>query len=313
MDRSGARIRFAMSGYALIDLAAILPFYLAILFPGFVDLRMLRLFRLLRLLKLIRYSPALSTLSRAVASERRALLACLLIMACLLMMSATAMYHVERTAQPEVFGSIPQAMWWAMAALTTVGFGDVVPITAAGKILGALVMMFGVGIFALPIGVMAHGFANEIHRHDFVVTWGMVAQLPLFRHLDPATIGYFARQFRARTVPAGAYVLREGRFGECMYFIASGEVEVSRENQRVHLDEGDYFGELALLDHHQRTATVKALTHCRLLELEIHDFNDLLQSDTALRDELLKVAEQRRSMIYSTDGTSPLGMGEAER
>ena len=155
----------------IIDLLAILPFYLYLLVPfDLRALRVLRLFRLFRLLKLLRYSPALLTLKRVVAREYRALLGALLLMMMLMLFSAAIIYFLEREAQPDKFGSIPAAAWWALATLTTIGYGDIVPITPWGKVFGGIVMLFGLGMFALPIAILATGFSQESARHEFVVT-----------------------------------------------------------------------------------------------------------------------------------------------
>ncbi len=288
----GARLRFAASPYALIDLIAILPFYLVLLLPS-ADLRILRVFRLLRLLKLTRYSPALATLWRVLVDERRALAAALLIMLGLMLLSATAMYHAERAVQPEVFGSIPAAMWWALATLTTVGYGDVVPLTDYGRLIGGLVMILGLAMFALPIGIVASGFASEIHRRDFVVTWGMVARVPLFAKLDALSVSRITNLLRARLVPPGTVIMRRGEAAEAMYFIASGEVEVDVPSKPVRLSDGDFFGEIALLRRTARMATVRAVTRCRLLVLESDAFNELIEADGDLREAITAVAEER--------------------
>ena len=107
----------------------------------------------------------------------------LLIMVILLILSSTAIYYVEHGVQPEKFGSIPAAMWWAIATLTTVGYGDAVPLTHLGRVIGGLVMILGLAMFALPVGIIASGFSTEIHRRDFIVTWGMVARVPIFAKL----------------------------------------------------------------------------------------------------------------------------------
>ncbi len=129
-----ARLRFALRPIMLIDLFAFLPFYLQWFVP--LDLRVLRVLRLFRLLKLVRYSPALQTLGRVIADEYRALLGALLVMLVLLLFASTAIYFLEREAQPDKFGSIPAAAWWALSTLTTVGYGDVVPVTPWGKVVG---------------------------------------------------------------------------------------------------------------------------------------------------------------------------------
>ena len=290
------RLSYACSPFALIDLLAILPFYLALLFPV-LDLRLLRIFRLLRLLKLARYSPALATLARVVVDERRALAAALLIMLGLLMLAATIIYHVERQAQPEVFSSIPAAMWWALATLTTVGYGDVVPVTDLGRVIGGLVMIFGLAMFALPIGIIASGFSTEIHRRDFVVTWGLVARVPLFAKLDALSVSRITNRLRAQVLPPNSVVFRKGDSSDAMYFIASGTVEVDVEPQAVRLEEGDFFGETALLQKGLRSATVRTLTRCRLLVLSDTDFHELMSADGDFRQAVNAVAEDRLAQL----------------
>ncbi len=161
-DRSPVigRIKYMLSPLALVDLIAILPFYLS--FYVALDLRFLRCLRLLRLFKLARYSPALGALLDVIQKEAAALLAALVVLLILLVMSAVGIYMVESEIQPEAFGSIPGAMWWAIATLTTVGYGDVVPITNAGKVLGGIIGLLGIGMIALPAAIMASGFAENI-------------------------------------------------------------------------------------------------------------------------------------------------------
>lgn len=158
------RLRFALSPMAFVDLVAILPFYL--IFLG-LDLRFARSFRLLRLFrvaKLGRYVVALSSIHRAIASRREELVITILVIALLLVGAAALMYFVEREAQPDAFSSIPAAMWWAVATLTTVGYGDVYPITALGRLLGAIIAILGVGLFALPAGIISSAFLDEVQR-----------------------------------------------------------------------------------------------------------------------------------------------------
>ncbi len=299
------RLRYACSPFAIIDLLAILPFYLSLLFP-MIDLRVLRVFRLLRLLKLMRYSPALATLARVLVDERRALGAALLIMLGLLMLWAVAMYHAERHAQPEVFGSIPAAMWWALATLTTVGYGDVVPVTEIGRFIGGIVMIFGLAMFALPIGIIASGFSSEIRRRDFVVTWGMVAHVPLFAKLDALSVSRITSLLRARAIQADTVIFRQGDPSDAMFFIASGEVQIDVRPEPVRLKEGDFFGETALLRKEPRVDTAHALTRCRLLVLEESDFHDVMASDGDFRQAITAVAEERLARIdgLSTNGKS---------
>ncbi len=154
------RLRYALSIHGLIDLAAILPFYLAIFISA--DLRFLRALRLIRILKLTRYSPALGLLLRALKREQQAISAALFLMGIALLVAACGIYACERTAQPDDFGSIPAAIWWAVATLTTVGYGDVIPVTIGGKMFGTCVMLIGVVMVALPTGILASTFADEL-------------------------------------------------------------------------------------------------------------------------------------------------------
>lgn len=172
IDREGAkdrspilgRIRYMLTPLALVDLIAILPFYLS--FYVKIDLRFLRGLRLLRLFKLSRYSPALSALLDVIRKESAALLAAIFVLLILLMISAGGIYVLENEIQPETFGSIPSAMWWAIVTLTTLGYGDVVPVTTGGKIFGGLIGLLGIGMIALPAAIMASGFADNIHARQ---------------------------------------------------------------------------------------------------------------------------------------------------
>jgi voltage-gated potassium channel len=245
-----ARAKFAARPLMVIDLLAILPFYLSFLIG--IDLRILRILRLFRFLKLARYSPALVALGRVFANERRALFGALLVMLALLLFASSGIFFLERHAQPEVFGSIPSAAWWALATLTTVGYGDVVPVTAMGRVFGGLIMIFGLGMFALPIGIIATGFSHEANRREFVITWGMVARVPLFSQLEVAVVAQIGALLHSRSFQAGEVIMRVGDDADAMFFIASGEVAVDTDEGQVRLGEGDFFGEMALLYRRQR-------------------------------------------------------------
>lgn len=158
-----ARARWAVSWYGLIDLLAIVPFYIPMLIP--IDLRVLRLFRLFRLARLFkmgRYSRAFRTFALVLRTKREELVIAVVAVLILLLITSSLMYFVENEAQPDVFTSIPAAMWWGAAALTTVGYGDVYPITALGKVLGVVSAILGIGLFALPAGILASGFTDAL-------------------------------------------------------------------------------------------------------------------------------------------------------
>ena len=159
------RARFALTPLALVDLIAILPFYLPMILPFDLRfIRILRLVRLLRLLKMGRYLESMRTLGRVFTSKKEELIIAISIVSILLVLASSVMYFLEYEAQPEAFSSIPAAMWWGVATLTTVGYGDVYPVTPLGKVLGGIIAITGIGIFALPAGILASGFAEEIQE-----------------------------------------------------------------------------------------------------------------------------------------------------
>jgi len=163
------RLRFAVTPLAMIDLLAILPFYLEIILPAakIVDLRALRalrLFRVFRLFKLSRYVEAMQLLGKVLRAKKEELYVTLFILLILLVISASLMYFIENQAQPDVFSSILDAIWWSVVTLTTVGYGDVYPITPIGKLLGAIIALLGIGFFALPTGILSSGLIEELRR-----------------------------------------------------------------------------------------------------------------------------------------------------
>lgn len=156
-----ARFKYLISPMAIIDLVAILPFALSFFS---IDLRFLRIIRLVRILKLTRYNSAMNSLMEVIRKEGRAFFSVVLVLIIILIISSSGIYLIEHKAQPETFGSIPQAMWWAMVTLATVGFGDAVPITPLGKLFGGIIMLVGIGVVALPAGILASAFSAHLHK-----------------------------------------------------------------------------------------------------------------------------------------------------
>ncbi len=156
------RLRFALTPGSLIDLISILPFYLSLAELDLRILWMLRFLRLFRLLKLTRYSVAISLLGGTIHSRRAELLATGLLMFLVLIIASTLMFFAEHEAQPDKFPDIPTAMWWAVITLTTIGYGDVFPVTAIGKVIGGFIAIVGIGFVALPTGIISVGFVEEL-------------------------------------------------------------------------------------------------------------------------------------------------------
>lgn len=158
------RVRYLLTPMALIDLLAMVPTLLPELGVDLRSLRVLRLLRMLTILRLGRYSTGMQLMGRVVWTRRGELGALLLIVVVLLLCAATIMYFLEHDAQPRIFASIPHSLWWAIVTLTTVGYGDAVPVTLAGKLVGGLVALLGVGVVAMPAGILASGLNDELAR-----------------------------------------------------------------------------------------------------------------------------------------------------
>jgi voltage-gated potassium channel len=160
-----SRLRYAVSGMAIIDLASILPFYLPMIIP--VDLRILRLLRLARLawvFRLGRHSSALATVGRVLRKSAPALASSIFVIGLLIVISAVIEYHVESAANPDAFESAFSALWWAVTTITTVGYGDVFPVTGVGKVIASAIALLGVALVAIPTGIISAGFMSEIGR-----------------------------------------------------------------------------------------------------------------------------------------------------
>lgn len=308
-DRAGryehpviGRLRYAATPAALIDLVAILPFYLELMGVG--SLVFLRVLRLARLLKLTRYSPALATLQIVITNERRSLLSALLIVVVILVMSAGLMHLAEAAAQPAVFGTLPDALWWAAITLTTVGYGDAVPVTGLGRLVAGVTALCGIGVLAVPTAILGAGFARELQKQDFVGKASMVVRVPAFRHLAPPQLAEVTTLLQPRILPPRYTILRRGEQPEAMYFIDQGRVLLREPSRRLVLGPGEFFGEVALLEGRPRAATAVTLTQCRLLELSGHDFFRLIGGDDSLREAILAEA-QRHAAPPPAEGAEP--------
>jgi len=296
-----SRLKYALSPAGIVDLVAVLPFWFAFVLPD--DLRLLLVLRIVRFFKFARYSPAMRSLLDVLYRERRALFGCLVITMGSALVAAALMHLAEGKVQPDKLGTIPDALWWAIVTVGTIGYGDVVPITVLGKLIATGTIFLGLIMMALPVGIIATAFADQIHRRDFIVTWGMIARVPLFAELDAGAISDIMGLLRAQVAEAGETIVRTGDPAHSMYFIAAGEVEVALKKERLRLGVGHFFGEVAVLRRARRSATATALTRTNLLVLSAQDLHALMQRDPRIAARIKDVVEKR----VGHDVVSPKG------
>jgi voltage-gated potassium channel len=298
---------FSLSGF--VDLLSILPVPIALLCG--LPPQTAWLFAALWVLRLGQDSPGFAQLGRVFVLEAKPLASVLALFLIVLFLASAAMHVIEREAQPLAFGTMPAALWWAVVTLTTTGYGDEVPHTALGHLLGSAVMICGIATFGLWTGILATGFANESRRRNFIETWDLVSKVPFFQSLDPTAITEITHMLRRVEVPERTAVIRRGRVGDCMYFIAAGEVEVDVVPTPVRLGVGAFFGEMALLGDSIRSANVATTKPSTLLILDLADFRKLM----AHYSELARIIDAegkrrqsenlRRREVHSRGGAMP--------
>ena len=250
--------------------------------------------RFVRLLKLARYVPALATIGRVAAAQRRTLFACIIILAGMLSATVAVILAVEGHAQPERLGDMPKVMWWVASMSAKIGVGEFAPVTALGRIVSVAIVMLGFFCFALAVTIIGLGIYEEIRRREADITIAMVARVPLFANLDATSITDLVNILKWRTVPAATTIVRKGERGDAMYLIASGIVEVSTGLAVVHLIEGDYFGEMELLSPEPRSATVTTVCSTDLLVLNADALLRLIDRIPAIKDQVETVTRERR-------------------
>ncbi len=289
------RWNYLKSPAGLVHILAILPIPLGFLLG--LPWATTYLLGSLWILKLTKFVPGFSLLGRVIALEARPLGSVLIIFLIVLVFASVALFVLEKDAQPQKFGSLPLSLWWAVTTLTTTGYGDAVPESFLGRLVAGFVMICGLGVFGLWTGILANGFAAEHRRRDFIRNWQLVLRVPLFSGLDPTAAIELARMLRRIDVMEKTMVVKKGRPGDCMYFIAEGEVEVRIEPRPVRLGAGEFFGEIALLDGRPRMANVVTTRPSTLLVLEVADF----QSFTAAHPEIAEQVEREAAKRTSID------------
>ncbi|MGI9365798.1 MAG: cyclic nucleotide-gated ion channel [Rhizobiaceae bacterium] len=287
-----ARLSHACSPLMVADFLALSPVFLHWLLDA--EHSVLHAMFMFRFCRLTRYVSVLATITDVIVAEWRKLAGSALLFVALLLFSGFAMHLAEGDIQPSLLGNVPQAIWWAIVTLSTVGYGDVVPVTVTGRIIAGLTMVLGLVFFALPVGIISSSFQEKLRRRDFVVGFAMVAKVPLFANLDLASVSKLVDLLKARRVSAGQTIFNQGDEARSMYFVNSGKVEIDRRECSVTLQEGDFFGEMALISQNKkRNATVTARCRSDLLELSAQDFQKLILDNPQLGKVVHEVAQRR--------------------
>ena len=264
-----------------MDVVVIVNFFLG----GAYDLRAFRLFRVFEIYKHTRILFPSNTLVRTIYLQRFALLGSQIMVLSVLLVFSILIYFIEGNVQPESFGSIPDAMWWGIATLTTVGYGDIYPATLAGKILASFTMFLGIGMFDLPAAILASAYYEEIQKKNFLVSIETITEIPLFAKLPIAALSKINEKLDPVILAAKKTVFNKGDKADSMYIIEFGHVEVEIENP-VKLGPGDYFGEMGLLGNTTRNASIRTLDEVKLLELTKEDLEELLEEHEVLFQEI---------------------------
>lgn len=295
LSDASARLHWALSADGLVGLLAIVPVF-AIAFGSIhANHEAAPIFCVFWVLKLSIHAPAMTTLSRVIVNERATLASVVIIFLMVLIASAATVHILERNSQPALFGNIPQSLWWAVVTLTTTGYGDVVPQTTAGRMVGSLVMVSGILVLALMTGILATGFAEEERRQEYLRVWDQVTRVPMFTDLGTVTLSEIVSKLRVRHYPPRIVVVRRDEPGDSMFFISEGEVEVRLPRGGIALEQGNFFGEMALLSRLPRSATVITTQPTTLLVLYASDFYEIALKIPSLVGAVEREARRRQA------------------
>lgn len=266
-DPVKGRLRYIFSIPALIDLVSILPYFLGILLHQVVDTRFLRIFRLTRLLKVTRYTGTLNTLIKAISREKRVLFASAFMMLLLVVLTASLGYELEHDAQPDKFDTIPSAMYWAVITLASVGYGDISPITPLGRAMTVVISLIGIGIFAIPAGLMASAFTDQLR-------------------IDRET---FENEFRD--------ALAKG------HIFHNDKNALNAEAERLHLSEQDVSRIMEKVKHEMKFKAGDGTAHLNAVQLlekyrqQVSQLRSLVQSDDF---------QQAHGLVLESQATTPI-------
>lgn len=278
------RIVFALRPLMMVDFLAFAPSIFGLFFG--IDLRVLRIFRLFRLLKLARYSQALQALLSVLLAERSALFASAILLVATVCFYGELMHLAEGRIQPHALGTMPEAMYWAITTLATVGYGDIVPVTAIGKFIAGATMVTGLALFALPVGIIANGFVTGLTRRRFAITWSMLRRQRLFHGFDVQALNVILEVPTASVVREHAQVVVEGREADTFYLVVAGTARSECGDSMIALGPGSMIGEEAHSHSASYHATVTAETDMRVIAFPADELRRLCRKYPLLKQRI---------------------------
>ena len=272
-----------LSFLSCLDLLVLLNYF----FLGLIDLRVFRMLRAFQIFSQSRILLPANTLFKTIKMQRHALVGSLVLVLSILLVFSTLMYFVEGDEQPIKLGSIPLALWWGMETLTTVGYGDVHPVTGPGRVLGSLIMLLGIAMFALPAAILGSAYYEEMQKRNFLVSLETITEIPIFAQLPINAIGKINEKLEVVLLPAKKVIFEKGDEADSMYIIEIGRVEINLDpNPTVIKDQGDFFGEMGLVSDNPRSATITTLDEVKLLRLKKEDLEELIEEHPIIFKEI---------------------------
>ncbi len=272
----------------LIDAVVILNY----LFINIIDLRIFRIFRAYSIFSKLRVLLPTNTLLKTIWKQRLSILGTQIVVFSLLLIFSVIIHFLEKDLQPEAFGSILDSMWYGIATLTTVGYGDVTPISDLGKLISSFAMFLGIAMFALPAAILASAYYEDIQKRNFLVSLEAITEINLFSNLPIGAITKINSKLEPLVLPAKQIIFEKGDIADALYIIEFGSVQVEIESPVI-LGSGDYFGETGLISQAKRNATVSILEEAKLLKLSKDSLEELIAEYPSLFEDLKKSAADR--------------------
>ena len=277
-----------ISTLLLIDIVVIFNYLLI----NIIDLRIFRIFRAYSIFSQLRVLLPTNTLLKTIWKQRLSILGTQIVVFSLLLIFSVIIHFLEKDLQPEAFGNILDSMWYGIATLTTVGYGDVTPVSDLGKLISSFAMFLGIAMFALPAAILASAYYEDIQKRNFLVSLEAITEINLFSNLPIGAITKINSKLEPLVLPAKQTIFKKGDIADALYIIEFGSVQVEIDSPVV-LGSGDYFGETGLISQSERNATISVLEEVKLLKLSKESLDELIEEYPTLFEDLKLSAAER--------------------